>query len=73
METNLRAIRKEKRISINECVQRTGIPKQTILRYENGGTTIGMEHLLILSDFYGVLLDDFFDKSNKKPQGEMGL
>ena len=71
METNLKRIRTEKEISINECVQRTGIPKQTLLRYENGGTTIGMEHLLVLSNFYEVSLDDFFDKSNRKSQGEI--
>lgn len=71
METNLKAIRIAKKISINECVQKTGIPIQTLLRYERGGTTIAVEHFLTLRDFYQVSLDDFFDKNKQNSQEKM--
>ena len=66
MKTNLKAIRIAKKISINECVQKTGIPVQTLLRYERGGTTIALEHYLKLKEFYQVTLDDFFDENKQR-------
>ena len=62
MENNLKKIRLGKQISINECVRKTGIPKQTLKRYERGETTIGMEHLLTLSRFYEIPLDKMFEQ-----------
>ena len=66
MENNLKKIRLEKHISLNECVKKTGISKQTLKRYERGKTTIGMEHILNLSELYGVSLDEIFDRKEKR-------
>ena len=66
----LKEIREQRQISINQCVKDTGISIRTLKRYENGNTTIGMEHLVTLSDYYDKPMDDFFDRSNRKLRGD---
>lgn len=70
MKNNLKKIRTEQNISLKECVRKTGIPIETLKRYEKGGTTICVEHLLTLRDFYKSSLDAFFDEYTQKSQEE---
>lgn len=71
LNNRLKEIREDKQISINKCVKDTGISKRTLKRYEKGDTTIAVEHLVKLADYYDSSMDDFFDRSNRKSQREM--
>ena len=71
LDSRLKEIREQRQISINKCVKDTGISKRTLKRYEKGNTTIAMEHLVRLADYYDSSMDEFFDRNNRKSRGDL--
>ena len=57
METNLKLLRKKKRLTQIALQMHTGIDQALLSKFESGKRLPTTEALLILSDFYGVSID----------------
>lgn len=57
METNLKLLRKKKRLTQIALQMHTGIDQALLSKFESGKRMPTTEALLILSDFYGVSID----------------
>ncbi|MCD7722514.1 MAG: helix-turn-helix domain-containing protein [Clostridiales bacterium] len=55
--TNLRKIRKERKLTIKEVCEKTGIPVRTYQNYEYGDREMTATVIQKLADFYGVSTD----------------
>lgn len=63
METNLRLLRKQRRLSQISLQMQTGIDQSLLSKYENGKRIPPTEALIILSDFYQVSIDYILKRS----------
>ena len=59
--TRLRAIRRDRQVTLSELAAATGISTSTLSRLENGRLRPTLEQLLPLARFYGVALDELVD------------
>lgn len=66
---NLRKIRTEKRITIPELVEQTGIPKRTIEDIQKRGDCL-VSNAIKLADALGVTLDELCRDHPETPKNE---
>ena len=66
MQNNLRKLRKEKGLSQIAVQMQTGIEQALISKYENGERVPPTETLMQLADFYGVSMDYFMGRTDRK-------
>lgn len=66
---NLRKIRTEKRITIPELVEQTGIPKRTIEDIQKRGDCL-VSNAIKLADALGVTLDELCRDHPEQPKTE---
>lgn len=66
---NLRKIRTEKRITIPELVEQTGIPKRTIEDIQKRGDCL-VSNAIKLADALGVTLDELCRDHQETPKTE---
>lgn len=59
---NLKLVRKRKRMSQEEVATALGFTRSTYSGYENGVAQPSLENLVVLSDFYGVPIDELVKK-----------
>ena len=57
MQTNLRQLRKERKLTQVELQMRTGIEQALLSKFETGERVPPTETLMILADFYNVSID----------------
>lgn len=57
METNLRKLRKQRKLTQIALQMQTGIEQALLSKYETGDRVPPTETLLVLADFYNVSLD----------------
>ena len=57
MDTKLRQLRKERKLTQVELQMRTGIEQSLLSKFENGDRIPSTETLITLADFYNVSID----------------
>ena len=57
METNLKTLRKQKKLTQINLQMQTGIEQALLSKFENGERVPPTETLIRLADFYGVSID----------------
>lgn len=65
---SLRGLRAERKLTLEEVAEQSGVNKDTICRYENGMVSIQLYILDKLLKFYGVKPYIFFASVNDKMQ-----
>ncbi|MBQ3865270.1 MAG: helix-turn-helix transcriptional regulator [Clostridia bacterium] len=66
METNLKAMRKERGLTQIALQMKTGIEQSLLSKYENGERTPPTEALIRLADFYGVSIDYLLCRTKRR-------
>ena len=68
--SELRSLRAKTNISIEELVEKTGVSKDTIYRYENASVSMNIDNLEKLLNGYGIDFNIFFNNiyANKHKQ-----
>ena len=62
---NIRRLRKEKRMTLKDMSQLTGISVQALSNYEKGSRTAGLEKVILMADALGAKLEDVLGTSQK--------
>lgn len=60
----LQVIRRDRKARLNgaEVAAHLGFQRGTLYNYERGGSKVGPERLALMLEFYGLTLEDFFDR-----------
>ena len=66
METNLKKLRTERKMTQIALQMQTGIEQALLSKYETGERVPPTETLLILAEFYGVSVDYILKRTDKK-------
>ncbi len=66
METNLKKLRTDKKLTQIALQMHTGIEQSLLSKYETGERVPPTETLLVLAEFYGVSLDYILKRTDKK-------
>ncbi len=66
MNTNIKALRKERKMSQLQLQLATGVEQALLSKYENGVRTPPTETLIILSDFFNVSIDYLLCRTDKR-------
>lgn len=62
----LKELRKEKRVTLGEVAEATGISFQAISFYEHGERDASVKSLIKLADYFNVSLDYLVGRSDKR-------
>lgn len=66
MKILLNQVRQEKKISLRQLEELSGISKSTLDNYENGNTFPDMNQMEKLAEALGVYIDDLYESERKK-------
>lgn len=66
MDNNLEKLRKSAHLTQHKLGKQLGLSQQVISRIERDISTITLEHLLLLADFYSVSIDYLLDRTKIK-------
>lgn len=70
MDNNLEKLRKSAHLTQHKLGKQLGLSQQVISRIERDISTITLEHLLLLADFYQVSIDYLLDRTKAKRSWE---
>ncbi len=70
MDNNLEKLRKSEHLTQHKLGKQLGLSQQVISRIERDISTITLEHLLLLADFYQVSIDYLLDRTKAKRSWE---
>ncbi|MFR2487822.1 MAG: helix-turn-helix domain-containing protein [Hungatella sp.] len=70
MDNNLEKLRKSAHLTQHKLGKQLGLSQQVISRLERDISTITLEHLLLLADFYQVSIDYLLDRTKAKRSWE---
>lgn len=59
--TQLKEIRRKKKLTMEQVANALGVTKQTIYNYENGYRTPSVEHLSRIADVYGITIKQLIE------------
>lgn len=65
MQTNLRKLRKERRLTQSELQAAVGVGRTLISKYETGERVPPVDVLVALADYYGVSVDYILRRTDK--------
>lgn len=65
MQTNLRKLRKERRLTQSELQAAVGVDRTLISKYETGERVPPVDVLVALADYYGVSVDYILRRTDK--------
>ena len=65
MQTNLRKLRKERRLTQSELQAAIGVDRTLISKYETGERVPPVDVLVALADYYGVSVDYILRRTDK--------
>ena len=76
LHSNLKKARKERNLSQNDVAAKLGISRQAISRWENGAAYPDIDNLTLLSEVYGISVDELLGQKQrivrKNPQKRRG-
>ena len=65
LHSNLKKARKERNLSQNDVAAKLGISRQAISRWENGAAYPDIDNLTLLSEVYGISVDELLGTDRK--------
>lgn len=68
LSERLTELRKEKNLSQLELAEALNVSRQSVSLWENGSTTLALDKLQFLAEFYGITIDELFYTVAEKPK-----
>lgn len=62
----IRSARLQRDLTVEKASESMGIPRERLTHYELGLMTPGRRRAVVMAKFYGIPLEEFFDKMDQK-------
>lgn len=70
LNKNLKVLRKEKGISLEELAEKIGVSRQAVSKWESGDTTPDIYNCMSLANFFGITIDELVGIDELKKNNE---